>query len=62
MQEQQKDKDLLEKAKTDPRLKLQTYRGGGKERSLITFDNTIFIPQSLTENCSVVSYTTVSPR
>ena len=47
MQEQQKDKTLLADLKKNPRLTLKTYRGGGKERSLITFDEKIVIPQSL---------------
>jgi RNase H-like domain found in reverse transcriptase/Integrase zinc binding domain/Reverse transcriptase (RNA-dependent DNA polymerase) len=47
MREQQKDNQLLKTAKSNKRLKLKTYRGGGKTRKLITLDDKIVIPQSL---------------
>jgi Integrase zinc binding domain len=48
MSEQKQDKDLLNELKNpNTRLKLQTYRGGGKVCSLITLYNKIVVPSTL---------------
>jgi len=44
---QQADAELLEQAKLNPKYTLKTFRGGGKERTLICKENKICIPEPL---------------
>jgi hypothetical protein len=47
--EQQKDTALVQKLSNNNTYSTTTYHGGGKERTLITKDNKICIPKSLTQ-------------
>ena len=45
--EQQKDKELLQEATTDPNYTIKSFRGGEKVRSLICYKGKILVPKSL---------------
>ena len=45
--QQQKDEELIQKLKENPKYSLKVFRGGGKERTLIVKDNKIVLPKTL---------------
>ena len=47
MRQQQKDAKLLQRLKTDKSFGLISVRGGGKERTLVTQNDKIYLPRSL---------------
>ena len=49
--EQREDRELLIKARTNPLYTVTVYRGGGKQRHLITREGKIVLPATLQKRC-----------